>query len=32
MISLTAGEGMIKSTGPAHKCRSAGFRFSRIMC
>lgn len=24
---------MIKSTGAAHKCRSAGFRFSaRIMC
>lgn len=33
MVSFTAGEGMIKSTGAAHKCRSAGFRFSaRIMC
>lgn len=33
MVSFAAGEGMIKSTGAAHKCRSAGFRFSaRIMC
>ncbi len=33
MVSFAAGEGMIKSTGAAHKCRSAGLRFSaRIMC
>lgn len=33
VIAFAAGEGMIKSTGAAHKRRSAGFRFSaRIMC